>query len=374
MPRVGLVYSGRYLQHNTNPYRLPVSGDILPFVEQVDHPSNPRLVERTMKLVDMSNVGQHVQRISPYAAPLEAICAYHTPEYVQKVRDLCAQGGGDSGQGAPVGSDSFDIALLAAGGVMAAVDAVVSGDVSRAFALVRPPGHHAMSDMGMGFCVFNNIVIAARHAQHTYGLKKVLVLDWDVHDGNGTQDAFYADPDVLFISIHQDALYPEQFGAVEQAGDGDGMGTTINVPLPAGSGDAAYLAVMREIIEPVARRHKPDIIMISAGQDASSADPLGRMSVTAGGYRAMCHIMIDLANELCDGRMVLAQEGGYSEVYAPYCTLAIIETLAEYRSGIEEPVNQERADRWPQSRAVGHDARAAIDAVKRFHDERWELS
>ncbi|HUG14624.1 MAG TPA: class II histone deacetylase [Thermomicrobiales bacterium] len=374
MTQVGLVFSGRYLQHNTNPYRLPLSGGRLPFVESVDHPSNPRLVERTMKLVDMSDINRHILPISPYAAPVEAVMTYHTPEYVERVRQLCASGGGDAGQGAPVGADSFDIALLAAGGVMAAVDVVITSDVSRAYALVRPPGHHAMSDTGMGFCVFNNVVIAARHAQNTHGVAKILILDWDVHDGNGTQDAFYDDPNVLFFSIHQDALYPEQYGLIEQSGAGPGEGHTVNVPLPAGSGDAAYQTVMNEIVEPIARQFAPQLIMVSAGQDASCADPLGRMSVTAGGYRRLTGVMASLASELCDGRIVLAQEGGYAETYAPYCTLAILEALTGHSGCFEEPVAQERADRWPSSRVVGHDARAAIDSAKEHQRSWWTLT
>lgn len=373
MAKVGLVFSHRYLQHTTNPYRLPLSGNPLPFVEAVDHPSNPRLVERTLKLLDMSDIDRHIVPIAPYLAPVEAVTAYHTAEYVAGIRDLCAAGGGDAGQGAPVGPDSYEIALLAAGGVMAAIDSVVAGDISRAFALVRPPGHHAMSDLGMGFCVFNNVVVAARHAQHTHGLSKILILDWDVHDGNGTQDAFCSDPNVVFLSIHQDALYPEQYGLIEQSGEGDGAGRTVNIPLPAGSGDAAYAAVMREIVEPVARQFGPELIIVSAGQDASSADPLGRMSVTAGGYRRMTNVMTGLADELCGGRIVLAQEGGYSEIYAPYCTVAIIEALTGHRIEHEEPVSQERADRWPQSRSVGLDARAAIDAVKQHQSRWWDL-
>jgi acetoin utilization deacetylase AcuC-like enzyme len=374
MAQVGLVFSWRYLQHSTNPYRLPLSGNPLPFVEAVDHPSNPRLVERTMKLIDMSNIGGHIVPIAPYSAPLDAVMAYHTAEYVARIEHLCASGGGDAGQGAPVGPDSYEVALLAAGGVMAAIDVVAAGDVTRAYALVRPPGHHAMSDVGMGFCVFNNVVVAARHAQNAHGITRMLILDWDVHDGNGTQDAFYGDSDVVFISIHQDALYPEQFGSIEQSGTGAGSGMTFNVPLPAGSGDAAYAAVMQEIVEPIARQFEPDLIMVSAGQDASSADPLGRMSVTAGGYRGMTNVMMGLADELCGGKIVLAQEGGYSETYAPYCTVAIIEALAGHRIGHEEPVSQDRADRWPSSRTVGLDARAAIDAVKQHHSTWWNIT
>jgi acetoin utilization deacetylase AcuC-like enzyme len=374
MPTVGLVYSGRYLQHNTNPYRLPISGEPLPFVEQVDHPSNPRLVERTMKLLDMSDIGQHLQMISPYSAPEPMIALYHTQEYIERVAALSETGGGDAGQGAPVGVDSYQIALLAAGGAMAAVDAVMGGDVSRAYALVRPPGHHAMSDKGMGFCIFNNVVIAAHHARRTYGLERVMIYDWDVHHGNGTQDAFYDDPSVLFISTHQDRLYPEQFGHLDQNGEGEGVGKTVNIPLPAGCGDAAYLAAVEEIITPVARQFQPELILVSAGQDASSADPLGRMSVTAEGYRKLTAAMIALATELCDGRLAVVQEGGYSETYAPYCTLAILEALTEYRSNLEEPVNQERADRWPQSQSVGLDARAALDAVKQQYAGYWDFA
>lgn len=374
MAMVGLVYSGRYLQHNTNPYRLPLSGGPLPFVEQVDHPSNPRLVERTMKLLDMSDIGQHLQMISPYSAPEPTIALYHTQEYIERVAALSESGGGDAGQGAPVGVDSYAIALLAAGGAMAAVDTVIGGDMTRAFALVRPPGHHAMSDKGMGFCIFNNVAIAALHAQRTYGVERVMIFDWDVHHGNGTQDAFYNDPNVLFVSTHQDRLYPEEFGHLDQIGTGEAAGRTVNIPLPAGSGDATYLAAVEEIIMPIAREFKPELILVSAGQDASASDPLGRMCVTAEGYRRMTQAMMILADELCEGRLAIIQEGGYSETYAPYCTLAILEALTEYRSNLEEPVNQARADRWPQSQTIGLDARAALDAAKQRYAEYWDLA
>jgi acetoin utilization deacetylase AcuC-like enzyme len=373
MADVGLVFSGRYLQHNTNPYRLPLSGRPLPFVEPVDHPSNPRLVERTLKLLDMTDISRHLLRVSPYAAPADALLAYHSEEYIQRVQEICEAGGGDTGQGAPAGPDSYIIALLAAGGAMVAVDTIMAGEVSRAYALVRPPGHHAMSDRGMGFCIFNNVVVAARHAQRTHGLKKVMILDWDVHHGNGTQNAFYDDPTVLFFSIHQDELYPEGWGAIDQVGTGNGIGTTVNVPLPPGSGDATYLTVLDEVVLPIARSYRPDLVMISAGQDASASDPLGRMSVTAEGYRQMTNRLILLAEEVCGGRLVAVQEGGYSEIYAPYCTFAIVEALTEHRVGLEEPVNPERAARWPQSRAIGRDARAAIDAVKEQHRRIWPI-
>lgn len=371
MTNVGLVFSGRYLQHNTNPYRLPTSGNPLPFVEHVDHPSNPRLVERTLKLLDMSDISHNLLRISPYPAPVSALTAYHTEEYIEYVEKTCASGGGDAGEGAPVGPDSFIVSQLAAGGAMVAVDTVMIGEPSRCYVLARPPGHHAMSNKGMGFCVFNNVVIAARHAQRTHALRKIMILDWDVHHGNGTQDAFYDDPTVLFFSIHQDGLFPEGWGAIEHSGEGNGVGTTVNIPLPGGSGDATYMAVMEEIILPIARQYKPELIFISAGQDASSADPLGRMSVTAEGYRRMTEAITGLADEVCEGKVIAVQEGGYSEIYSPYCTFAIIEALTEFRAGLEEPVSQGRADRWPQSQHVGLDARAAIDDVKQHQRQTW---
>lgn len=368
----GLVFNYRYLQHNTNPYRLG-SGATLPFVEQVDHPSNPRLVERTMHLLDLSGPDGAPVRIEPYLASEEAILACHTPGLVERVKEADAAGGGDAGQGAPVNRGSYEIARLAAGGVMAAVDAVMAGDVRRAYALVRPPGHHAMPDMGMGFCIFNNIAISARHAQRQHGVERVVILDWDVHHGNGTQAIFYDDPNVLFISFHQPEVFPVGWGLIDQVGEGDGAGRSVNIPLPPGSGNAAYLAALDEIVVPIVRQFGPELILVSAGQDASASDPLGRMSLTTEGYRQLTQRVIDLAEECCAGRIVAAQEGGYSEIYAPYCTLAIIDTLAERDSSVEAQMVDARSAAWPQTTTVGLDARAAIDSIKVRQSEYWKF-
>ncbi len=367
----GLVFDDRYLQHNSNPMRLPVTRQPLPFVESVDHPSNPRLVERTMKLMGLTGLLEHLVRIPGQRATDEDLLVYHTEWYLEHVRQLCAGGGGDAGAGAPMGADSAEVAMYAAGGVKAAVDAVLSGDVRSCYSLVRPPGHHAMAEKGMGFCIFSNVVVAAHYARRANGLERVLILDWDVHHGNGTQDAFYGDPNVLFISVHQDRWFPPEFGAVEQTGTGDGTGFTVNVPLPAGSGDAAYAAVFDEIIPPVAEQFAPELIIISAGQDASAQDPLARMAVTPDGFRRMTRTMKDLASSVCEGRLVLAQEGGYAEVLAPYCTMAIFEELLDRRTGIEEPLDPARVAIWPPANEVSGDQRVAIDAVRAHNSRYW---
>ncbi|MEI2616956.1 MAG: class II histone deacetylase [Thermomicrobiales bacterium] len=370
--KAGLVFSHRYTQHNTNPYRMR-SGERLPFVEQVDHMSNPRLIDRTMHLVDLSGLSDHVTHIEPYLASEEAILSCHTPELLNRVKEADAAGDGDAGRGSPVRRGSYDIARLAAGGVMAAVDAVMAGDVRRAYALVRPPGHHATPDMGMGFCIFNNVSIAARHARRQHGVGRILIVDWDVHHGNGTHTIFYDDPNTLFVSLHQTEVFPVGSGLIEEVGEGEGVGRTINLPLPAGSGTATYIAALEEIVIPIARQFAPELILLSCGQDASNSDPLSRMCLTTGSYRRMTQMMMDLADECCDGRLVAAQEGGYAEIYAPYCTLAIIETLAGYRSSLEEPMEDDLSLHWPQTTKVGLDARAALDAIRAQQSQYWQL-
>ncbi len=342
---------------------LPGTNETFPFSEPVLHPSNYRLCQRTKQLLDVTGLTNSLVAIEPRSAAVEDLTVYHDPAYVEKVRQICLNGGGETGAGAPVSPESYEAALLAAGGGMAGVDAVAAGTARRVFVNARPPGHHALRDQGMGFCVFNNVVVAARYAQRVHGYQRVLIVDWDVHHGNGTQDAFYSDPSVLFVSLHQDQLFPTGMGEVDQVGSGEGTGYTVNLPLPSGSGNATYLAAFDRIILPIANEFKPELVLISAGQDASAMDVLGRMSVTTEGYRLMTQRLIDLAETHAGGRLVALQEGGYSEIYAPYCSLAIIETMAGVRTGIAEPLTQERMLAQPQTTNVGPAGEAALEAI-----------
>ncbi|WP_328588616.1 class II histone deacetylase [Ureibacillus acetophenoni] len=262
---------------------------------------------------------------------------YHTESYIDKVKELSEAGFGDAGELALVGKGSYEIALLSAGGAIKAVESVVNGEVDNAYALTRPPGHHAEADKGMGFCLFNNVAIAAKYARNVLGLERVMILDWDVHHGNGTESAFYDDPNVLFISLHQERLYPAGRGKVEDVGKGDGIGRNVNIPLPAGTGNAGYLHALKEIVQPIADQFKPELIIISAGQDASLFDPLARMMVNAEGYRQMTKFAVELAEKHCNGKLVACHEGGYSAAYVPFCSLAIVEELSGIRTDVEDP-------------------------------------
>jgi acetoin utilization deacetylase AcuC-like enzyme len=369
--RTGLVFDDRYLQHNPGIETLWGTKEPLPFVDIPMSLTNHRLVMRTKHLIDFTGLGKQLQRVEPYYATEDDLTVYHTREYIQRVQDICASGGGDAGEGAPMGRDSYEIALLAAGGAMAAVDAVVEGRVRNAFANIRPPGHHAMSDKGMGFCVFSNVVIAAHHARNKHAIERVMILDWDVHDGNGTQDAFYSDPNVLFFSLHQEKLYPPNFGELEQTGEGDGRGYTVNLPLPPGSGDATYRAAFERIIVPIADEFRPQLILVSAGQDASMMDQLGRMCLTTEAYRFMTKTLMDVADRHCDGKLVILQEGGYSEIYGPYCTLAIVETLAGTRTYIEEPQPIDWVAMQPHFATINAAGEEALARIQAQHAEHW---
>src|SRR5215211_1893870 len=243
------------------------------------------------------------------AAPDDVLARVHDPRYIAGIREFSAQGGGWLDADTPVGAHSVDVAALAAGAGVAAVDAALDGGAQHGFVLVRPPGHHATPSRGMGFCLFNTIAIAAAHAL-ARGLNRVLIVDWDVHHGNGTQDAFFETDEVLFCSVHQWPLYPGT-GAASERGAGRGAGYTINVPLAPGANDDAYTDVFDQVILPAANAFRPQIVLISAGFDAHADDPLAGMLVTARGFGDLARRVVPVADEHADGSIVAFLEGGY---------------------------------------------------------------
>ena len=292
----GFVYGEIYLRHKTGE----------------GHPERPERLVAIVRRLEETGLLARLVRLDPAPAAAQWLTAVHAPGYVERVRKTCLAGSGylDSPD-TPVMRDSYDAAVAAAGGVMAAIDAVVEGKAKNAFCAVRPPGHHASRDRAMGFCLLNNVAIAARYAQRKHKLAKVLVVDWDVHHGNGTQAIFDDDPTVLYFSVHQSPFYPFT-GRADDKGTGKGLGTKINVPLPARSGDAQYKKAFEERLRPAALAFRPDLVLISAGFDAHEHDLLGQMKVSTEGFAELTRIVRQIAERCCGGRMVSVLEGGYN--------------------------------------------------------------
>ena len=371
----GFIFHERFLQHDPGPAVVGSPPQPYPYLEPEAHVEHPRRVGRVKELLDQTGLTSKLRSLEFEAASLDDVALFHTQEYIDEVMELGTRDGySDAGEGARLSRGSVEIALLAAGGACAAVDAVLDGSVARSYALVRPPGHHAVAHQGMGFCLFGNVAIAVKRALARGAAERVLIFDWDVHHGNGTQSAFVDDEQVLMVSLHQEGLYPENSGLLDETGEGLGAGYTVNVPLPAGTGDAGYLETFERVVAPIARQFRPDLIVVSNGLDASRSDPLGRMMVTAGGFRSLTRSTMALAAELCDGKLALVHEGGYSQSYAPLCGLAIIEELVGIDSGLADDLGgQARADRMRPAHEVGLDVERALAEVVATQAAYWEL-
>jgi len=334
--KTAFICDESYFWHNSGDGALfePAGG----FLQANGSVESPESKRRFKNLLEKSGLMDKLEQIKPIYATEEQLQYFHTKNHIENVKNLSEGAGGDCGDSAIVGKGSYEIALLSAGGAITAVKTVVENkQINTAYVLTRPPGHHAMPNMGMGFCIFNNIVIAAKYAQKELGIKKILILDWDAHHGNGTEDAFYEDDSVLFISLHQDNLEPIGRGKKEDIGRGKGEGFTINIPLYAGSGDAVYEYAFEQIVAPAVDKFKPELIMVSAGQDGSIFDPLARMMLSAEGYRKMMKLTKELANKYSNGRLVCLHEGGYCPVYVPFCSHAIVEELSGIKTAVEDP-------------------------------------
>jgi acetoin utilization deacetylase AcuC-like enzyme len=268
-------------------------------------------------------------RVDARAATQEELLLCHTREYLSTAKRDVESGRPYLSTGdTDITANSWEVAARAAGGVLNAVDAVVSGKARNAFCAVRPPGHHATPNRGMGFCLFNNVAIAARHAQRKHGLARVLIVDWDVHHGNGTQDIFYSDPSVFFFSTHQWPLYPGT-GRADETGEGAGRGATMNRPFPAGSGRAEILGAVQGSLLPAAERFQPDLVLISAGFDSRAGDPLGRFTLTDRDFADLTRTAIEIADRYACGRVVSVLEGGYNPEGLARAAAAHVEALLE---------------------------------------------
>jgi acetoin utilization deacetylase AcuC-like enzyme len=276
------------------------------------HPERPARFDAVLSALDRTGLTAKMLRIPPRAATEDELAACHTRKYIEVVKHDTARGYEALSTGdTPLSAESLDIALQAAGGVLNAVDAVVERRAQNAFCVVRPPGHHATPDRGMGFCIFNNVALAARYAQRRHGIRRVLIADWDVHHGNGTQDTFYADGSVFFFSTHQHPWYPGT-GQPDETGEGAGRGATLNCPFPAGSGRTEILGAFKDRLLPAARDFRPDLVLISAGFDSRLGDPLGRFTLTDTDFADLTTLMLEIADTYAGGRLVSVLEGGYS--------------------------------------------------------------
>ncbi len=295
MANTGFVYDKIYLEHRT----------------AQGHPERPVRLRKIIERLENVGIRDKLVNIKPTPATVEQIETVHSPDMIERVQRACAAGEQYiETMDVSICTRTYEVALTAAGGVLRAIDEVMQDNVRNAFCAVRPPGHHSTRSRPMGFCIFNNVAIAGKYLQQKYGLKKLLIADWDVHHGNGTQEAFYEDPSVLYFSTHQYPFYPGTGGSAEK-GEGPGKGFTINVPLPVFSEDDKYIEVYKTVLKPAAVDFDPDFLLISAGFDAHKDDLLGSMKLTVNGFEKLTEIVKSLAADCCQGRIVSVLEGGY---------------------------------------------------------------
>jgi acetoin utilization deacetylase AcuC-like enzyme len=326
MIRPAVVIDREYLRHDPGRF----------------HPERP---ERLRVLLDLAEEvdPDHFRLLPPRSASREEIAACHSDDYIELVRATSEKNRYALDGDTVTSRDSFGVGLLAAGGFLKLLDAIAAGEHRSGFALVRPPGHHALRDQAMGFCLFNTVAVGAHHLKRRYGAEKVLIVDWDVHHGNGTQDAFYQDPSVLYLSTHQYPYYPGT-GATEDVGEGRGEGYTVNVPLPAGCGDEEYLSVFNEIVSPIVDKYGPGWILVSAGFDPHRRDPLGGMNVTESGFGAMAARLIGLAEKHAAGKIAFLLEGGYDLNSLKSSVLAVLQEMAVKSRGEPAAGSAERIE------------------------------
>lgn len=294
MNKTGFLFSEKFLDHKTG-----------------DHPECPKRLNAIKAVLDSSKIGKDLVFVEPEEATPEQISLIHSPDYIKSVMTSCEIGYRFLDADTMICRKSYETAILAVGGVLKVLRLICNGELNNGFCAVRPPGHHAEINRAMGFCLFNNVAIAARYAINKLGLKKIFVIDWDVHHGNGTQNAFYTDPDVFYSSIHQFPFYPGS-GNANETGRGKGEKFTLNFPLGQNEGDERYLAIFENKLIPALVKYEPDLIIISAGFDAHEKDHLASMNVTSDGFFRMTRQVCEAAESVCEGKVLSVLEGGYN--------------------------------------------------------------
>jgi acetoin utilization deacetylase AcuC-like enzyme len=320
--RVGIVYDPVYLEHNTG-----------------IHVENADRLKSITSLLEEKNLMDTFTRLNPRDVLPDELALVHATEYINRIKSFSESGGGNLDYDTVVSPGTYKAAILAAGGAIEATEAVLNGTVNHSFALVRPPGHHATCWQGKGFCIFNNIAVAAKHVLSNYDINRILIVDFDVHHGNGTQDTFYTDSNVLYFSTHEYPLYPGT-GHLDETGAREGEGYNVNIPMVAGWGDEEYQTVYEDILAPIAMKYKPQLIMVSAGYDGHWADNLALMQLSVAGFARIVEIIKVLADTLCDGKLIFTLEGGYHQQAIAHSVLASLSIL-QGNKDIEDPLGKQ---------------------------------
>jgi len=339
---VGIVYAPVYLEHDTG-----------------QHVENARRLEAIISHLEETGLRRELEPVAPRQATLEELAMVHEEQYIAHIRDSAARGGGWLDMDTVMSSGSYKAALYAAGGVIEATDAVINDKLSSAFALVRPPGHHATARRAMGFCLFNNLALGTRYAITKCGLERVAIVDFDVHHGNGTQETFYESPQVLYVSTHESPLFPGT-GHVGETGNALGKGKTVNIPLPGGCGDTEYEQVFDQVVVPAVNRFQPQLIMVSAGYDGHWADPLAMMQLSVCGFARMVGTVREMAERWCGGRIVISLEGGYNLDALPASVKATFDMLLG-KNTVDDPLGKS------SSPFDAPDISSLLTSIKRIH-------
>ncbi len=340
-PSTGFYWHERCFWHD--PGAIGVFASPGEFLQPQPASESPESKRRLKNLLEVSGLIDELAVGKPPAATREDLERFHTPRYLDELETGSQRGWGDAGDCAPYTAGSLAAVRQSAGLAIAALDDVAAGRRRNASALCRPPGHHAEADRGRGFCLLGNIPVAIMRARARGQVRRVAVLDWDVHHGNGTQSAFYDEPDVFSVSIHQAGNYPLDTGGFDEWGGRDAMGSNLNLPLPPGCGIGAYRHAMQRLVLPALAAFRPELIVVACGYDACGKDPLGKMLLNSAAFAEMTVQLKALAEAICDGRLAMIHEGGYSEGYVPLCGHAVIATLAGSANRVHDPQNAEIA-------------------------------